>query len=67
MISYKTSDLPIKWCNSTSNDFNKLLRSSWNKIHDTKEVFRYKIDKLEEKIVDKYLIQVHTLYNITCD
>lgn len=44
-----------------NSQFVQLLKMKWKEIHDTTNVFRYKILNLQERIVDgKYLLQVST-------
>ncbi|KAJ0172653.1 hypothetical protein K1T71_011792 [Dendrolimus kikuchii] len=40
-------------------EFTNVLKSKWNKIHDESTVFRYKIDKIGEKMLDKYFLQLN--------
>ncbi|KAL0879478.1 hypothetical protein ABMA27_003226 [Loxostege sticticalis] len=40
-------------------DFLTLFMSKWDEIHDKSDVFRYKIDKIREKVVSGYLLQLN--------
>lgn len=42
-------------------DFLSLFMSKWDEIHDKSDVFRYKIDKIREKVVSGYLLQVQKI------
>ncbi|KAJ8720973.1 hypothetical protein PYW08_006438 [Mythimna loreyi] len=53
---YKLKDL----IGDGSTTFISLLTTKWDEIHEAMDVFRYKIDKLEERIVDgSYLLQLN--------
>lgn len=42
------------------NSFTSLLKTKWDEIHNETDIFRYKIDDLEERIVDgKYFLQLN--------
>lgn len=47
-------------------DFLSLFMSKWDEIHDKSDVFRYKIDKIREKVVSGYLLQVQRLWTSYC-
>ncbi|XP_047027642.1 GDP-D-glucose phosphorylase 1 [Helicoverpa zea] len=53
---YKLSDLT----SDSSTSFLSSLTAKWMELHKDTEIFRYKIDNLEERIVDgKYLLQLN--------
>ncbi|KAI5635239.1 alcohol dehydrogenase transcription factor myb/SANT-like domain-containing protein [Phthorimaea operculella] len=50
----------LKTRGSTEENFIKLLKHKWDELHNQTEAFRYKIDNLQERLVDgKYLIQLN--------
>lgn len=54
-MMYKLKDLT----DDGPKSFISLLTTKWDEIHKDTDVFRYKIDKLDERLVDgKYLLQV---------
>ncbi|XP_063831947.1 GDP-D-glucose phosphorylase 1 [Ostrinia nubilalis] len=40
-------------------DFLNLLSCKWDEVHEKCEVFRYKINNLQDKVVDGYLLQLN--------
>lgn len=55
---YKSNNLTI----DNLSRFSSLLKTKWDEIHNETDIFRYKIDDLEERIVDgKYFLQVNFL------
>ncbi|XP_013171440.1 PREDICTED: GDP-D-glucose phosphorylase 1 [Papilio xuthus] len=50
----------IKLGRNINTDFLHLYKSTWDKIHVVKDVFRYKVENLRERIVnEKYLLQLN--------
>lgn len=44
---------------SDSTSFVELWKMKWDKLHEESGIFRYKIENLQEKLLDgKYLLQV---------
>ncbi|KAJ2945147.1 hypothetical protein O0L34_g9207 [Tuta absoluta] len=59
-IFTKPGDITQVLGNTTENNFIELLKYKWDELHNHTDAFRYKIDNLQERLVDgKYLIQLN--------
>ncbi|CAG9782578.1 unnamed protein product [Diatraea saccharalis] len=56
---YSISEFLPADCKVNNSKFIVLLQEKWDEIHGKINVFRYKIDNLREKAVDRYLIQLN--------
>lgn len=56
---YKKDDLPNEYEARKGSQFTILLKKKWDKLHELKNIFRYNITNMEEKVIsEKYLLQV---------
>lgn len=62
MYTYKYTGPDSFVKNSDSTNFVELWKMRWDKLHEESGIFRYKIENLQEKLLDgKYLLQVRVL------